>query len=115
MKTTKFKSLILLIAMLVPMTCVALSGCNGNNEVSKATPHQATTQITTQQVNTKEQTEPTVAGTTQASKTDYKEAYTKYKAILQQNASEIKAYDYQNKTDESKQIVFADIMGDFTP
>lgn len=36
MKTTK--SLILLIAMLVPMTSVALSGCNGNNEVSKATP-----------------------------------------------------------------------------
>lgn len=113
MKTTK--SLILLIAMLVPMTSVTLSGCNGNNEVSKATPDQATALITTQQVTTQAQTEPTVAETTQAPKTDYKEAYTAYKTILQQNAFEIKAYDYQNKTDESKQIVFADIMGDFTP
>lgn len=113
MKTTK--SLILLIAMLVPMTSVALSGCNGNNEVSKATPDQATALITTHQVTTQAQTEPTVAETTQAPKTDYKEAYKAYKTILQQNAFEIKAYDYQNKTDESKQIVFADIMGDFTP
>lgn len=113
MKTTK--SLILLIAMLVPMTSVALSGCNGNNKVSKATPDQATALITTQQVTTQAQTEPTVAETTQAPKTDYKEAYKAYKTILQQNAFEIKAYDYQNKTDESKQIVFADIMGDFTP
>lgn len=113
MKTTK--SLILLIAMLVPMTSVALSGCNGNNEVSKATPDQATALITTQQVTTQAQTEPTVAETTQAPKTDYKEAYKAYKTILQQNAFEIRAYDYQNKTDESKQIVFEDIMGDFTP
>lgn len=58
MKTTK--SLILLIAMLVPMTSVTLSGCNGNNEVSKATPDQATALITTQQVTTQAQTEPTV-------------------------------------------------------
>ena len=93
MKTTK--SLILLIAMLVPMTSVALSGCNGNNEVSKATPDQATALITTQQVTTQAQTEPTVAETTQAPKTDYKEAYKAYKTILQQNAFEIKAYDFQ--------------------
>ena len=115
MKTKKRKCLVMLIAMLVPMTSVALTGCNGKNEVSKATPDQATALITTQQVTTQAQTEPTVAETTQAPKTDYKEAYKAYKTILQQNAFEIRAYDYQNKTDESKQIVFEDIMGDFTP
>lgn len=115
MKTTKLKSLILLIAMLVPMTSVALSGCNGNNEGSNATPDQATTQITTQQITTQEQTKPTVAETTQAPKPDYHEAYQAYKTVLKQNAFEIRAYDYQNKTDESKQIVFEDIMGDDTP
>lgn len=51
----------MLIAMLVPMTSVALTGCNGKNEVSKATPDQATALITTQQVTTQAQTEPTVA------------------------------------------------------
>ena len=106
MKTKKRKCLVMLIAMLVPMTSVALTGCNGKNEVSKATPDQATALITTQQVTTQAQTEPTVAETTQAPKTDYKEAYKAYKTILQQNAFEIRAYDYQNKTDESKQIVF---------
>lgn len=51
MKTKKRKCLVMLIAMLVPMTSVALTGCNGKNEVSKATPDQATALITTQQVN----------------------------------------------------------------
>ena len=45
----------MLIAMLVPMTSVTLSGCNGKNEVSNATPDQATTQITTQQITTHKQ------------------------------------------------------------
>ena len=70
MKTKKRKCLVMLIAMLVPMTSVALTGCNGKNEVSKATPDQATALITTQQVTTQAQTEPTVAETTQAPKTD---------------------------------------------
>ena len=115
MKTKKLKCLVMLIAMLVPMTSVTLSGCNGKNEVSNATPDQATTQITTQQITTQEQTKPTVAETTQAPKPDYHEAYQAYKTVLKQNAFEIRAYDYQNKTDESKQIVFEDIMGDDTP
>jgi hypothetical protein len=115
MKTKKRKCLVMLIAMLVPMTSVTLSGCNGKNEVSNATPDQATTQITTQQITTQEQTKPTVAETTQAPKPDYHEAYQAYKTVLKQNAFEIRAYDYQNKTDESKQIVFEDIMGDDTP
>ena len=78
-------------------------------------PDQATTQITTQQITTQEQTKPTIAETTQAPKPDYHEAYQAYKTVLKQNAFEIRAYDYQNKTDESKQIVFEDIMGDDTP
>lgn len=116
MKITKRKCLILLIAMLVPMTSTAFSGCNGKSEVSNATPDQATTPITTQQVTTQVETKPTVAETTQTpTEPDYHEAYKAYKTVLQQNASEIKAYDYQNKSDESKQIVFADIMGDSAP
>lgn len=115
MKTIKQKFLISLIAILVPMTSVALSGCNGKDEISNATQDQATARTSTQQPTQAETTKPTVAETTQAPKPDYHEAYQSYKTVLQQNASEIKAYDYQNKSDESKQIVFADIMGDFTP
>lgn len=93
----------MLIAMLVPMTSVALTGCNGKNEVSIATPDQATTQITTQQI------------TTQAPKPDYHEAYQAYKEKLKERSAEIKAYDWQIDNSESKPVVFADILGDETP
>lgn len=103
MKAKKRKCLVMLIAMLVPMTSVALTGCNGKNEVSIATPDQATTQITTQQI------------TTQAPKPDYHEAYQAYKEKLKERSAEIKAYDWQIDNSESKPVVFADILGDETP
>lgn len=56
-----------------------------------------------------------VETTTQPPKPDYSEAYKAYKTVLKQNAFEIKDYDFQNETNKSKQIVFADILGDDTP
>lgn len=56
-----------------------------------------------------------VETTTQPLKPDYSEAYKAYKTVLKQNAFEIKDYDFQNETNKSKQIVFADILGDDTP
>lgn len=100
---TVLKSLSLKIVASIVAVVVVVSGVMG---VSYIYGEQETTNSTTTKV---------VETTTQPPKPDYNEAYKAYKTVLKQNAFEIKDYDFQNETNKSKQIVFADILGDDTP
>ncbi len=57
----------------------------------------------------------TEAPTETPTEPDYSDAYRAYIEALQNNESDIKAYDWQLGDDESRPVVFADIMGDDTP
>lgn len=115
MKNLKGKATIILMTMIVLVTSVVFSGCN----VKKIPIQNKDNTTTTTEQKTVSTTEPTttkvVETTTQKPKPDYSKAYKAYKTVLKQNAFEIKDYDYQNKEDESRQIAFADILGDDTP
>ena len=58
---------------------------------------------------------PTKAPTEAPTEPDYTDAYRAYLEVLENNKSDIKAYDWQLGDDESRPIAFADIAGDGTP
>ena len=58
---------------------------------------------------------PTKAPTEAPTEPDYTDAYRAYLEVLENNKSDIKAYDWQLGDDESRPIAFADITGDDTP
>lgn len=58
---------------------------------------------------------PTKAPTEAPTEPDYTDAYRAYLEELENNKSDIKAYDWQASGGSSKPIVFEDIMGDDTP
>lgn len=58
---------------------------------------------------------PTEAPTEAPTEPDYTDAYRAYFEVLENNKSDIKAYDWQLGDDESRPIAFADITGDDTP
>ena len=58
---------------------------------------------------------PTTAPTEAPTEPDYSDAYRAYIEVLENNESDIKAYDWQLGDDESRPVVFVDIAGDDTP
>lgn len=107
------KRTIALAVITALITSVILGGCTSKNSNKSNSSNSKVT--TTKQETTNSTTTKVVETTTQPPKPDYSEAYKAYKTVLKQNAFEIKDYDFQNETNKSKQIVFADILGDDTP
>ena len=85
---------------------------------AETAPATTTAAETTAVPTTQPDTAPTTAPTTQApTEPDYTQAYKAYKGILEENGDLIQEYKWQFNTDgrESRQVAFADIMGDKTP
>lgn len=113
MRKFRGKRTIVLAVITALIISVILGGCTSTDSNKSNSSNSKVT--TTKQETTNSTTTKVVETTTQPPKPDYSEAYKAYKTVLKQNAFEIKDYDFQNETNKSKQIVFADILGDDTP